>query len=409
MIRTREVVLFTMALYLVAGGVAVAETRIEDHRVEVRIDRRIRIVPPVKETRAMLGMVRHPDGTIFLNTQRQGLYKSVDDGQTWTASPVKFSDGLINQRLHGLGVSSDGKLWLLHQYQGNELYVSNSADGGQTWNTASVAFRNMAPGAPQRPYSTAYNDYNCFVEGSDGTMMVAVELRYSNEEVLGYQMADQSIPGHHETMIRTTDGGKTWGDPTSVHQHVAETSFSVNPGDAEHILAFTRIQRGLLPGEDEATVMEITGAPDSWRVKGHTATSVYKNGILLESTDGGRSFSEPAGGLVGFYEHRGVIFWASNDVIVIVHNGGIHDYTAQARISRDGGTTWVDGTKKGTPLLNKSKEFELVPAPPSHSYMTPTVELSPNHFLTTYAHVDAKSTGTAISGVFWHLEPASEN
>ena len=409
MIGTRELVLFTMALYLLASCTAVAETIIEDHRVEVRIDERIGIVPPIKETRAMLGMVRHPDGTIFLNTQYGGLYKSVDQGRTWTPSPVNFSDGLANQRFHGLGVSSDGKLWLLHQYQGTELYVSNSADGGLTWTTAPVAFRNMAPSAPQRPYSRADNDYNCFVEGPDGIMMVAAEMRYSNEEVLGYLMADQSIPGHHETMIRTTDGGKTWGDPTSVHQHVAETSFAVDPGNAKHILAFARIQRGLLPGEDEAAVMKITGAPDRWRVQGHTATSVYKNGLLLESTDGGRSFSEPAGGIVGFYEHRGVIFWAQNNVVVIVHNGGISDYTAQVRISLDGGTTWVDGTKQGTPLLNKSNKFELVPEPPSHSYMTPTVELSPNHFLTAYAHGNEELTGTAVSGVFWHLDPVSGN
>ena len=76
MIGTREPVLFTMTLYLLAACAAVAETSIEDHRVEVRIDERISIVPPIKETRAILGMVRHPDGTIYLNTQNQGLYQS---------------------------------------------------------------------------------------------------------------------------------------------------------------------------------------------------------------------------------------------------------------------------------------------------------------------------------------------
>ena len=40
--------------------------------------------------------------------------------------------------------------------------------------------------------------------------------------------------------------------------------------------------------------------------------------------------------------------------------------------------------------------------------MTPTVEISPNHFLTAYAHLDAKSEDLMmVSGVFWHIEPAS--
>ena len=58
-------------------------------------------------------------------------------------------------------------------------------------------------------------------------------------------------------------------------------------------------------------------------------------------------------------------------------------------------------------MLNKSREFELVPYPPGHSYMMPTVEISPNHFLTAYAHLDARSKNLMVSGVFWHIEPAA--
>jgi hypothetical protein len=172
---------------------------------------------------------------------------------------------------------------------------------------------------------------------------------------------------------------------------------AIDPNDPNHILAKTRIQRMLLPGENRAKVESLTGcrAGAAWP---------YKNGILLESTDGGCSFREVKGGLIGFYEHRGTILWAPNDVIAIVHNGGF-DFTVQARISLDGGKTWVDGTKTGTPLLNKSRKFELAP---HHSFMMPTVEISPNHFLTTYAHNDAAGK-LAISGVFWHIEPASGN
>ena len=89
---------------------------IDDDRVNVKIDRRVAIVPPTKGfDRAMLGLVRHPDGTIFVNTQTLGLYKSSDNGKTWTASPVNFDPSVpTGQKLHGLGVSSSGTLYLLH-------------------------------------------------------------------------------------------------------------------------------------------------------------------------------------------------------------------------------------------------------------------------------------------------------
>ena len=345
----------------------------------------------------MLGMVRHPNGTIYLNSQRLGLYKSCDNGRTWTSSPVNLPDAPAGQKLHGLGVSRNGKLWLLHQRHGSELFISNSADGGRTWATARIDYANLAPGAPQQPYATSDNDYNSFVELPDETMMTAIELRYP--EARDYQR-NPSRSGFHETMIRSTDGGKTWSDPTSIHQFVAETSLTLDPNDPSHILAMTRIQRMLLPGEDRAAVESITGCTPG------TAWP-YKNGILLESTDGGRTFHEVEGGITEWYGHRGTIFWAPNDVVVIARSGS--GGRVLAEISLDGGKTWVDGTNSGTSVFNQSKRFELVPSPPGHSFMTPTIELRSNHFLTAYAHLDAKSKSLAVSGVFWRLEPASGN
>ena len=407
MFTARKVGLFIMALLLCVGCGSMIASGNDDHHVTVKIDRRAAIVRPTKGFgRAMLGMVRHPDGTIFVNTQTLGLYTSSDNGRTWKPSPVNFDSSVpTGQKLHGLGLGSDGKLWLLHQRHGAELFISNSMDGGRKWTTAAVDYANLAPGAPQKPFKSSDNDYNSFVELPDGTMMAAIELRYDHGGNYwdNYQMADQSIPGFHETVIRSTDGGKTWGDPTLMHQYVAETSMAIDPNDPSHILAKTRIQRMLLPGENRAAVESLTGcrAGTAWP---------YKNGILLESKDGGRSFQETAGGLIGHYEFRGTALWTTNDTVVIAHqgaSGGTKTGEVFARISLDGGKAWVNGTKTGTPLFNKSKKFELVPKPPGHSYTTPTVEISPNHFLTAYAHGDAKIKQFTISGVFWHLEPAS--
>ena len=90
-------------LFCTACNMSLAADSIADHRVNVKIDGRITIVRPTKGfERAMLGMVRHPDGTIFVNTQTLGLYKSSDNGKTWTASPVNFDSSVpTGQKLHG--------------------------------------------------------------------------------------------------------------------------------------------------------------------------------------------------------------------------------------------------------------------------------------------------------------------
>ena len=79
------------------------------------------------------------------------------------------------------------------------------------------------------------------------------------------------------------------------------------------------------------------------------------------------------------------------------------------RLSLDGGKTWVTGTKKGTPFYNRSKAYEFaVKGPGSHTSVSPTVEISPNHFLTIYGE-NYKGKAIAIRGLFWHIEPASGN
>ena len=52
----------------------------------------------------MLGIVRHPDGSIFVNTQTRGLVRSTDNGRTWEAIEA--------ENAFALGVTRDGRLWL---------------------------------------------------------------------------------------------------------------------------------------------------------------------------------------------------------------------------------------------------------------------------------------------------------
>ena len=396
-----------IGVVLLALGASCAPTEFAPG-AKVEIEAEV-MVDPVESglERSMLGMVTHPDGSIYLNTQtQQRLYKSTDQGRSWTRLPVNLPEAPPDQVQHGLFVSRDGRLWLMHQSPGGkDLFVSVSSDSGSTWKTTSIDFGQFSPGGSEDPYVLCANDYNTFFQEADGTVVLGVGLRYADHR--DYQQEDRSRTGFHETLIRTRDEGASWGDPTEVHQHVAETGYAVDPNDSMRVLAMTRIQRPPFPGEDVAAMSKRSGAPPG-------ASAIYKQGILLESSDGGRTFQEVPGSLNEYYGHRGTILWTPRNVVVITHQGGVPgksapDGTVLARVSLDGGRTWVNETESGTPSMADSTRFLLVPQPPGHSYTAPTVELEPDHFLTVYNTRHPGWESRAVKGVFWRLVRSSAN
>ena len=396
-----------IGVVLLALGASCAPTEFAPG-AKVEIETEV-MVDPVESglERSMLGMVTHPDGSIYLNTQtQQRLYKSTDQGRSWTRLPVNLPQAPPDQVQHGLFVSREGRLWLMHQSPGGkDLFVSVSNDSGSTWKTTSIDFGQFSPGGSEDPYVLCANDYNTFFQEADGTVALGVGLRYADHR--DYQQEDRSRSGFHETLIRSRDVGASWGDPTEVHQHVAETGYAVDPNDPMRVLAMTRIQRPPFPGEDVAAMSKRSGAPPG-------ASAIYKQGILLESSDGGRTFQQVPGSLNEYYGHRGTILWTSSNVVVITHQGGVPgksapDGTLLARISLDGGRTWLDGTESGTSSMADSTRFLLVPRPPGHSYTAPTVELEPDHFLTVYNTQHPGWESRAVKGVFWRLVRSSAN
>ncbi len=396
-----------IGVFLLALGASCAPTEVAPG-AKVEIEAEV-MVDPVESglERSMLGMVTHPDGSIYLNTQtQQRLYKSTDQGRSWTRLPVNLPEAPPDQVQHGLFVSRDGRLWLMHQSPGGkDLFVSVSNDSGSTWKTTSIDFGQFSPGGSEDPYVLCANDYNTFFQEADGTVVLGVGLRYADHR--DYQQENRSRPGLHETLIRSRDGGQTWGDPTEVHQHVAETGYAVDPDDPMRVLAMTRIQRPPFPGEDVAAMSKRSGAPPG-------ASAIYKQGILLESNDGGRTFQEVPGSLNEYYGHRGTILWTPRNVVVITHQGGVPgksapDGTVLARVSLDGGRTWVNETESGTPSMAESTRFLMVPQPPGHSFTAPTVELEPDHFLTVYNTRHPGWESRAVKGVFWRLVRSSAN
>ena len=141
----------------------------DDHRIQVQTGKLVQILP-VGRSASMMKMLRHPDGSIYLNTQSTDssrcLVRSRDDGKTWTILPIQFSPEVPEgQHTTSFGIGSDGKLWLIHQgntrseggeelrYQDRQIFVASSSDGGESWHSLPFNFGHFSPGGTQDPYT----------------------------------------------------------------------------------------------------------------------------------------------------------------------------------------------------------------------------------------------------------------
>lgn len=393
-----------------------AELRYEN--LELVIDDEVIIAPASAEVSAA-NMVVDAEGSIWVNstTTSPGLFKSTDGGKTWSTTAIHVPDAPGEQYVAGFAITWDRRLWIIHQEPpkggghvfSDDVFVSTSTDQGLSWQTTKIDFPNFAPNAPKDPYtsmSIAWCHPNV-IERPDGTVMFSASMRY--EDWGEYQQTDQTRPGVRDVMIRTRDGGKTWGDPTIVHQHATETAYAVDPNDPNHIFAATRVQRRSLLGEDPAEVLEKTGVPYPPKPK----SWVYKNGLLLKSKDGGRTFREVPNSLLGFGSYRFSMVWTKSNMIVLVSLGGQEPGEAKfdndhvVRLSLDGGHTWADGTPDGTTGLNQARKFSVVPsyrdvgkADHYSAAVASTVSLPGDRFLTLCRYKRDK----ILKGRIWHLE-----
>lgn len=119
----------------------------------------------------------HPDGDLFTYT-RAGVFRSSDDGQTWTAlgNPMTLPNFDPD-----LTVDPDGVVWYDTLWLGcTETAVSK--DKGETWHTNPAA---------------------CGAPVSDRQYVIATG------DCTAYEYAHQ-LPTFHQTFAKTTDCGATW-------------------------------------------------------------------------------------------------------------------------------------------------------------------------------------------------------
>ena len=146
---------------------------------------------------------------------------------------------------------------------------------------------------------------------------------------LNFQAEPPKLYKSSDIVLRSHDGGETWGDPTRVYPQLNphESALAIDPHDSNHLLLMTRIQTSekWYTEAQQEELMRETGNP-----RPH-----YKNGALFKSTDGGRTFGLAKGGMTDWYGHRGTIYWSRSDVVVVTHGAGGRDSRKVARLSLD--------------------------------------------------------------------------
>lgn len=259
---------------------------------------------------------------------RLDVARSRDGGVTWGA-PVTAADSERDDRNPALGIAPDGTLLLAYLWQGSydaagrytpslnrqETRITRSRDGGQSWiddrlldfdalNGASpygkirevegVLHMPIYTGAGARPRT---RDPRCGEEGKEPVLV------------------DPASAGTY--LLRSTDGGRTWGDPTLVALGLNEADFLPLPG-GDWIFAGRSEKRE--PGTRERS---------EWGAAIH----------LCRSTDGGRTWRWAAR-VTEAMEHPPDLTLLGNGWILLTFGYRRPPYGVQGIISRDGGRSW---------------------------------------------------------------------
>jgi BNR repeat-like domain len=235
---------------------------------------------------------------------RVELIRSPDRGATWTP-PVVVADSEHDDRNPAVGRSRAGTLVIGYQRLGSydrdgtyrpelrdadgsrpvEIVVTRSIDDGSSWETpVKVGVAPLATGSPFGKIATL----------SDGTLLMAI-----------YAASDGGTMCSH--VVRSTDDGATWVDPSLVARGMNETALCAFPGD--EVLAVMR-------GADARQALFGT-----------------------RSRDGGRSWTEPEP-ITGAHQHPADLVELAGGAVLLTYGNRAPPYRIEGLLSRDRGASW---------------------------------------------------------------------
>jgi hypothetical protein len=263
-------------------------------------------------------------------TGRASLARSSDGGRSWSQPVTVLDFPDADDSLDAVGELPDGTLIFAavsYTWKGEKLtndadkdfragtYVLFSKDDGRHWSTPAKV--------NTEPYTWAY-PYGRIVRLDDGTLLLSCfggyipkgpeDSRAELEQMLknGQKpLKPESERGNFCFLVRSRDGGKTWGDPSLIARYHNEvTLIALKNGG---LMAVIRSDEG-----------------------GHLSSTF--------STDRGRSWSAPQQ-ITGNAEHPGDLLRLADGRILLSYGERNRPYGIQAIWSTDEGRTWPQKNK----------------------------------------------------------------
>ena len=260
-----------------------------------------------------------PDGAVYVQ-QSQVLCKSVDGGRTWTSrslTGVKGNPGWRWKVLRG------GTFISVNCSTGQDArepaIVWVSQDEGVTWTKrAEIPIEMNLPNG--RPYTERYT-HRGLNRLQDDTLLWTVDIR------------DTEMSRNGCYTFHSTDAGHTWRGPILMIDWGSEGAATLAPSG--RVFATMRYQRSPLPSDTEEMVGHLNGTDQG---RG------FKNVFVMDSADGGLTWSSPRMLCTVYGQTFGYPAAQSDGTMVVIHDTryGPGPPGSRAMISRDEGRTWLD-------------------------------------------------------------------
>ena len=241
---------------------------------------------------------------------RIDLVRSFDGGRTWSA-PSMLADSKRDDRNPAIGVLRGGTIVASYQRQGSydddgryrakppselgerpiDVVVTRSNDGGWSWEPPRLLGVEWLHSA---------SPFGRMIELADGTLAMAV---------YGHATEHGRDPKSNSYLVRSSDGGRTWGDTSRIAAGMTETTVAVL--------------------RDGAVVAAMRADDDLQGLHG------------ARSLDGGRTWSPPQP-ITGVHEHPADLTELASGDVVVWYGRRTPPYRIEGRLSRDGGRSWLD-------------------------------------------------------------------
>ena len=260
-----------------------------------------------------------PDSTVYVK-QSQILCKSTDGGRTWTSRSLTDMKDAPGGHWR---VLRDGTFIGVNCSTGPDArdpaVVWVSQDEGITWTKrAEIPVEMNLPDG--RPYTERYT-HRGLNRLKDDMLLWTVDIRDTPTTMNGCYT------------FRSTDGGNTWQGPNLMIDWGSEGAAVLTPSG--RVFATMRYQRYPLPSDTEEMMRPMAGTD-----KGRG----FKNVFVMESADGGQTWSPPRMLCTMYGQTFGYPAVQSNGTVVVIHDTryGPGPPGSRAMISWNEGRTWLD-------------------------------------------------------------------